>query len=230
MTCTEWALLYGGKKSDIKPGGFKRLPFDCCSISLLPFTSPMCTSEGVCFDEKNILPFVRKFGLNPVTGKPIIEADLIQLHFHKNSDGRYHCPVSFKVFTDNSHIVAIRPSGNVYEGGVVEQLCVRTGAMRDLMDESVTFSKSDVIEIQNPLRLDKFNICQFFHVMKSFESGTIKEEDEDGNRPGPSGLSLPVTCNAAQITSDMRQTLAELDKKVQAGDVRMLPKSAYAST
>ena len=28
--------------------------------------------------------------------------------------GQYHCPITFKVFNENSHIVAIRPSGNVY--------------------------------------------------------------------------------------------------------------------
>ncbi len=26
----------------------------------------------------------------------------------------YHCPVTFRVFNENSHIVAIRTSGNVY--------------------------------------------------------------------------------------------------------------------
>ena len=40
--------------------------------------------------------------------------DLIKLTFHKNSDEKYHCPVTFKVFNENSHIVAIRPSGNVF--------------------------------------------------------------------------------------------------------------------
>ena len=28
--------------------------------------------------------------------------------------GDYHCPITFKVFNENSHIVAIRTSGNVY--------------------------------------------------------------------------------------------------------------------
>ena len=34
--------------------------------------------------------------------------------FHKNADGEYVCPVLHKVFTDHTHIVAVRPSGNVY--------------------------------------------------------------------------------------------------------------------
>lgn len=28
--------------------------------------------------------------------------------------GKYHCPVTYKIFNDNSHIVAIRTTGNVY--------------------------------------------------------------------------------------------------------------------
>ena len=26
----------------------------------------------------------------------------------------FHCPVTFKVFNENTHIVAIRPTGNVF--------------------------------------------------------------------------------------------------------------------
>lgn len=32
---------------------------------------------------------------------------LIQLNFHKNPEVEHHCPVLFKDFTKNSHIVAI---------------------------------------------------------------------------------------------------------------------------
>lgn len=28
--------------------------------------------------------------------------------------GKYHCPVTFKIFNDNTHIVAIRVTGNVF--------------------------------------------------------------------------------------------------------------------
>ena len=36
---------------------------------------------------RNIVPYIRKFGKNPVTGKPMEIKDLIKLHFHKNSEG-----------------------------------------------------------------------------------------------------------------------------------------------
>ena len=28
--------------------------------------------------------------------------------------GKYHCPVTFKVFNENTHIVAVRQTGNVF--------------------------------------------------------------------------------------------------------------------
>ena len=34
--------------------------------------------------------------------------------------GKYHCPVTYKVFNENSHIVAVRTTGNVYSYDVSE--------------------------------------------------------------------------------------------------------------
>jgi hypothetical protein len=36
----EWAEDFGGKKKKKGTGEFKRLPFDCCAISLQPFEFP----------------------------------------------------------------------------------------------------------------------------------------------------------------------------------------------
>jgi hypothetical protein len=62
----------------------------------------------------NIVPFIKEHGTNPVTGRALAIKELTTLHFHKNPSGEYHCPLTFKVFNDHSHIVAIRTSGNVY--------------------------------------------------------------------------------------------------------------------
>jgi len=69
--------------------------------------------------------------------------ELVKLNFHKNAEGKlidlrsltsngqnltvifvvvilclftdqYHCPVTFKVFNNNSHIVAVKTTGNVF--------------------------------------------------------------------------------------------------------------------
>jgi peptidyl-prolyl cis-trans isomerase-like protein 2 len=40
--------------------------------------------------------------------------NLIKLNFHKNAKGEYHCPVTYKPFTKQSHMIAVRTTGNVF--------------------------------------------------------------------------------------------------------------------
>ena len=39
------------------------------------------------FDLVNLVPFVRKHKVNPVTGEPMSSSDIIRLNMAKNSDG-----------------------------------------------------------------------------------------------------------------------------------------------
>lgn len=66
------------------------------------------------FDIVNVVPYLQKYHCHPVSGEPLEVKDLIQLNFHKNADNEFHCPVLNKVFTEHSHIVAVKPTGNVY--------------------------------------------------------------------------------------------------------------------
>merc|ERR1712080_470762 len=111
----------GGKKEERKTV-FRRLPYNCCSISLLPFEHPLCTVEGVVFDLMNVLPFLKKFKKSPVTGEPMTPKDLIKLNFSKNTDDDYHCPITSKIFNENSRIVAIKTTGNVFSYEAVDEL------------------------------------------------------------------------------------------------------------
>jgi len=100
------------------------LPFNCCALSLQPFSNPVCSPNGIVFDimyvvcdnlpDSNIVPFLRKFKKNPVTGEQLKLAELVKLNYFKNEKGEFHDPISYKTFTDYSHIVAVRISGNVY--------------------------------------------------------------------------------------------------------------------
>lgn len=67
----EWTETYGGKKANSSSGNpaFKRLPFDHCSLSLQPYENPYCDAEGHLFDLLAIVPYLKKFKTNPVTGK-----------------------------------------------------------------------------------------------------------------------------------------------------------------
>eukprot|EP00304_Pavlova_gyrans_P008920 CAMPEP_0206058512 /NCGR_PEP_ID=MMETSP1466-20131121/46831_1 /ASSEMBLY_ACC=CAM_ASM_001126 /TAXON_ID=44452 /ORGANISM="Pavlova gyrans, Strain CCMP608" /LENGTH=131 /DNA_ID=CAMNT_0053433807 /DNA_START=85 /DNA_END=477 /DNA_ORIENTATION=+ len=113
LTASEWAVEWGGKKT-AKGTGERRLPFDCCALGFTPFEHPMAAPDGAVFDLLNIVPYIKKFKTHPLTGEPLAAKDLVRLHFHKNADGKYHCPVLFKPFNDWTHIVALRTTGNVF--------------------------------------------------------------------------------------------------------------------
>ncbi|KAG5452095.1 RING-type E3 ubiquitin-protein ligase ppil2 [Clonorchis sinensis] len=201
VTCTEWSTLYGGKRASTEDRRrFKRLPFHCCSITFQPFKTPYCTREGIIFDLENILPFVRKHGINPVTGKKMKAGELIKLTFHRNSDGKFHCPVTFKVFNENTHIVAIKVTGNVYCYEAVERLNVKANNYFDLLS-SDPFTKEDIITLQDPQNLDKFNISAFYHVQHK------EEEKNDGN-----------VVVIRQLNQETKETLAELSKDLKVPD------------
>ena len=74
----------------------------------------MCSDDGYVFDILNIVPYIQRFHRHPVSGQPLELRDLTKLHFHKNAAGEYACPVLNKVFTESTHIVAVKTSGNVY--------------------------------------------------------------------------------------------------------------------
>ena len=66
--------------------------------------------------------------------------DLIKLNFHKNDKDEFHDPISFKVFTEFTKIVAIKQSGHVYCFDTIEELNKKPKYYKDLLtNESFTF-------------------------------------------------------------------------------------------
>lgn len=79
------------------------MPFYCCALSLAPFEDPVCTPEGHVFDILYIMPFIKKYQRNPVTGKPLKASELIKMYWTKsdnpNTVNEYQDPISYKIFT-----------------------------------------------------------------------------------------------------------------------------------
>ena len=76
ITYKELVEDWGGKREGESSGTpVKRLPFSCCSLSFMPFKDPVCLADGTIFDIINILPYIRKFKKNPVSGKPLKSTD-----------------------------------------------------------------------------------------------------------------------------------------------------------
>lgn len=69
------------------------------------------------------------------------------MNFAKNAKGKYHCPVSFKEFTDNTKIAAIKTTGNVYEYDIIEKLNIKPKYWKDLLTDE-PFTRKDIIILQ----------------------------------------------------------------------------------
>ncbi|KUG00744.1 Peptidyl-prolyl cis-trans isomerase CYP65 [Phytophthora nicotianae] len=179
ITQTEHKYLYGGKKQEIRRA-YKHfyaagLPFNCCAITLCPFTNPVCTREGHLFDLEAVVPYVKEHQINPVTGKPLALKDLIQLHFSKNSQGEYFCPVTYKVFTDNTKIAAIATTGNVFCYEAVEELNIKPknwtpndGLLeRQDLISGAKFKRKDIVILQDPQDFSNREIENFEHLRRA---------------------------------------------------------------
>lgn len=103
--------------------------------------------QGTIFELTNVIPFIKKYGVNPATGKKLELKELVRLNFAKNADGKYHDPVSFKDFNEHTHIVAIATSGNVFSYETVQQLNIKAKFLRDLVSDQA-FTKTDLITLQ----------------------------------------------------------------------------------
>jgi peptidyl-prolyl cis-trans isomerase-like protein 2 len=140
-----------------------------------------------------ISTWLAKHGTNPVTGKPLKEKDLIKLNFARNGDadvgstgqdglGEMVDPVTFKVFTDNTHIVAIRhgAEGNVFAWETVERLNIKAKMWKDLVDDR-EFGRADIITLQDPQNIESRNLSQF-KFLKDGETVLTKEQEEEAKK------------------------------------------------
>uniref|UniRef100_A0A3P9CZ80 RING-type E3 ubiquitin-protein ligase PPIL2 n=1 Tax=Maylandia zebra TaxID=106582 RepID=A0A3P9CZ80_9CICH len=201
---------------EIPQGNFRRLPFDHCSLSLQPFEYPVCTEEGVVFDLLSIVPWIKKYGTNPISGEPLaadwtLLLSLLLSHFFsllRFVPGKYHCPVLYNVFTNNSHIVANKVTGNVFSYEAVEQLNIKTKSFKDLLTDE-PFTRKDIITLQDPTNLDKFNVSNFFHVKNDLK---VLDPDEEKAKQDPA-YHLKTT------NLETRETLAELYKEYKGDEL-----------
>ncbi|KAJ9584118.1 hypothetical protein L9F63_021527, partial [Diploptera punctata] len=206
LTYTEWTTLYGGKKAGPETSNFRRLPFDHCCVSLQPFEHPYCDKQGNIFELQAIVDFLKKFKSNPVTGEPLDAKSLIKLNFHKNGKGEYHCPVLYKLFTKQSHIVAVAGTGNVFSYEAVEQLNIKTKSWKDLLTDE-PFQRKDLITIQDPNNIEKFNLTTFHHLKNN-----LKVEDEE--------VDKDPAANLKTVSLETREILEELKREYKAPEVK----------
>lgn len=139
--------------------------------------------EGNVYELEEIAKFLKNFKKNPVSGKPMEAKDLIKLTFANNTnednsdDVRFQCPALFRSFTKNSHIVAIATTGNVFSYEAVEQLNIKAKNWKDLVNDK-PFARKDIITIQDPANIAKFDISKFYFVRNKLRVETEEEKAE----------------------------------------------------
>lgn len=201
ITHSEWsssdaysASVGAGASSKGQHGAsFRRLPFNFCAASLQPFKNPVCTPDGTIYDVEVISAWLEKHpNQNPVNGEPLQKRDLIRLNFSRNaesdslgaglSDGKGDLidPVTYKVFTDNTHIVAIRHGtyANVFAWDTVNRMNIKPKMWRDLVDDE-EFTRSDIITLQDPQNAASRNLDQFKYLKEGQEAQLTKEQEEE---------------------------------------------------
>lgn len=191
---------------------FKRLPFNFCAVSLQPFEHPVCTADGTIFDLTNILPWLKKHGTNPVNGQPLKSAELIKLNFAKNEEGEYVDPVTFKVVTDNTHLVAIKSTGNVFSYDTVQRLNIKAKNWRDLLSDE-EFKRSDIITLQDPQNLESRNLSDFKYLQEGQSALTAEQEAE--RSAGVNDKNLGSAAKILKAREAVAKARAERDKKAE---------------
>ncbi|KAF1815280.1 cyclophilin-like protein [Eremomyces bilateralis CBS 781.70] len=216
---------------------FKRLPYNYCAVSLQPFSDPVCTENGTIFDLSNILAWLAKHRTNPVDGTPLKRADLIKLNFAKNDDGEYVDPVTFKVFTDNTHIVALKVSGNVFAWDTVQRLNIKAKNWKDLVTDQ-EFTRKDIITLQDPHNIEARNLSSFQYLKEGEKPVAAHQDPDESNGINASALGSSakilrakeaVAKARAERATEGQQAKGQLSRNAQkaalsgSGTVRKLP-------
>ena len=194
---------------------FKRLPFNFCSVSLQPFEHPVCTSDGTIFDLTNILPWIKKHGTNPVNGQPLKSADLIKLNFAKNDEGEYVDPVTFKVITDNTHLVALRNTGNVFAYDTVERLNIKAKNWQDLVTDE-KFQRSDIITLQDPQNVESRNLSHFKYLQEG--ASTLTPDQEAERSAGVNNQNLGSAAKILKAKEAVAKARADREKSANGSN------------
>lgn len=115
------------------------------------------------------------------------------MHFAKNDDGQHVDPVTFKVLTDNTHIVALRNTGNVFAYETVERLNIKAKIWRDLVSDE-EFKRADIITLQDPQNVASRDLSQYKYLRDGVNMLTPEQEAERA-----AGVKVETLGSAAKI-------------------------------
>ncbi|TYJ53572.1 peptidyl-prolyl cis-trans isomerase-like 2 [Cryptococcus floricola] len=207
-----------GKRAATGKSEFQRLPFDCCALSLQPFKNPVAVvaqpKEGEApradvFDLLNIVPYIRKYKTNPVSGKSLETSQLIKLNFFRNAEGNLHDPITYKVFSPHIHIVFLKNTGNVFDMSSLQLLAIKPKTWRDLVNDE-PFKREDIVTIQDPENLGARDLREYDYVKNE-----LKVNDDDMAGDPLKGINVDAAGGASKVL----KMIAEKTRAEQAAEM-----------
>eukprot|EP00189_Rhodosorus_marinus_P003382 CAMPEP_0113961670 /NCGR_PEP_ID=MMETSP0011_2-20120614/5455_1 /TAXON_ID=101924 /ORGANISM="Rhodosorus marinus" /LENGTH=530 /DNA_ID=CAMNT_0000973371 /DNA_START=723 /DNA_END=2312 /DNA_ORIENTATION=- /assembly_acc=CAM_ASM_000156 len=212
VTRTEQEQLYGGKRglssretgAALSAAKAAELPLTHCALSLQPWDNPVCTPDGTVFELLNLFPYVRKYGVHPISGEPLSTAEIVKLVFHKNSEGEIHCPILFKTFNKNSHVVAVKTTGNVYSYDAVKELNLKPRSMKDLLTGE-PFVKKDILTLA-----DKNNLS-----LRRIADSKVRQRAMEERKKSGASVRLDSTATRALDEASKNNELVEKNSQLK---------------
>lgn len=131
-----------------------------------------------------------------MTAQKLSADDLIKLHFAKNDEGEMVDPVTYKVFTDNTHMVALGTTGNVFAYDTVERLNIKAKMWKDLVCEE-GFGRKDIITLQDPQNVQSRDLSKFKYLQEGVSTLTEQQRKEKH-----AGVNRKALGNAASILEE----------------------------
>jgi peptidyl-prolyl cis-trans isomerase-like 2 len=219
------------------------LPFDCCALTLVPFSTPVCTtSSQVVFDNASLMEFVFKFKRDPVTGAEMelgnskkdnsnndkkTSSQIIRLNMDRDSEGRWQCPILTKPFTNMTKIVAVVDRGDgessleayVYSYEAYHELNEKNKNWVDLTTGKKFSPRKDVIILNDP-NDDKLqqrrDIQGFWHIQNSRSLEDAKSGAAGGNsNDTTSSGNVRYSVTATRVMEKIEKDRQEKMKKRQ---------------
>lgn len=83
--------------------------------------------------------------------------------------------MTYKVFTDNTHIVALRNTGNVFTWDTIERLNIKAKNWKDLVSDE-EFSRKDIITLQDPQNVAARDLNSFKYIKDGVSALTPEQE------------------------------------------------------
>eukprot|EP01064_Diplonema_japonicum_P024039 TRINITY_DN34507_c0_g1_i1.p1 TRINITY_DN34507_c0_g1~~TRINITY_DN34507_c0_g1_i1.p1 ORF type:complete len:537 (+),score=122.18 TRINITY_DN34507_c0_g1_i1:67-1611(+) len=195
---SEYSDGMGGMKEKQGEGPrYVLLPFTYCCLTFLPMEDPVFTQDGRCYEKEALVKYLQKNKKNPATGEPMGLDDVYKMKITKSDKNETICPVTSKVLTEHSRVVAIRTTGRVYSHDAVNEMNVKAKNWCDLV-EGTPFKKSDIITIQDPSKMiEDRNTATFHHVTSTTDSKkktkkTVKKASKDTDDSTPTEDSTPA--------------------------------------